>query len=191
MEPVSYIAGAVTGLLIALVVAWVERRWAREDVRKAEKRRELEERFLPVLDYAKAISDWVEGVGAWASHWDDHRSIEGAEAYLRMMEEELDTKIDIVLELRPDAIGRFRLPDDELWSRVNQLELLGQDCGELYTRVRDLAHWVVFRQDGMERPLFPAWDGEEIELCRDWRGKAAEHVAYIARLMREALDAVE
>ena len=45
---VNYIAGAATGLVIALVLAWVDRRWRRQDVRAAEKRARLEEGFKPV-----------------------------------------------------------------------------------------------------------------------------------------------
>jgi len=48
---VNYIAGAVTGLVIALAIGWVERRWRGEDVRAAEKRARLEVRFEQVRAY--------------------------------------------------------------------------------------------------------------------------------------------
>jgi hypothetical protein len=83
----TFVAGQATGLAIALLIAWVERRWRRQDVRDAEKRVRLEERFESVRRYAIGLHEFVhEAVGLTAvgeRSWRDEAWGTSAEALER------------------------------------------------------------------------------------------------------------
>lgn len=82
---VTFVAGQATGLGIALAIAWVERRWRRQEVRAAERSARLEERFEPVRRYGLALQGFVRGAARWMRVWEHGRSVHGSAQDVRKL----------------------------------------------------------------------------------------------------------
>ena len=170
---VTFSAGALTGFLLGLLGAHIERRWRRKDVRAAEKRARLDEGFQQVRNYAAAICEFVFGTPAWMIVWNDHRSSEGREACAQFIREDIQNSWQRLEKLEPAPSPRFGLHDDEVWSLVAELESLAEGCKDGCLDFLDTGQ--------------PA----DVQVSRNWGAKADERLAYIFRRMTEMLDAVE
>ena len=170
---INYIAGAATGLVIALVLAWVDRRWRRQDVRAAEKRARLDERFQPVRNYTAAICEFLWDAAACMSVWNDNRSSQTAEGYADVIREQIQNKAQKLEHLEPALGQRFQLRGAEAWTRAIQLRTLA-------TASRKSC---LHNLDTLQAP--------DLQEFSDRAAKADEHMTYILNHMTQMLDAVE
>ena len=125
---VTFIAGQATGLATALVVAWVETRLRRQEIRAAEKRVRKEERFELVRRYASGLQEFVhEAAGlivVGKRSWRD----EGWGSAPDTLERELTKRWDNAQALRPHPGPSYILRDQAALEQLIVLELEANGC---------------------------------------------------------------
>ena len=124
----NFLAAAGAGAATAVVVAWLERRWHRKEVRAAEKRVRQEERFESIRIYAMALQEFVhEAAGLMRvsnRSWRD----EGWGSPLATLERELTERWDNADGLRPRPGPAYILRDEAALEPLIVLQLEANIC---------------------------------------------------------------
>lgn len=167
---VTFIAGQATGLGIALGIARVERRWRRQEVRAAEKRARLEERFEPVRGYAGALYEFVNEAAGWMRVWEGAKPGEDWEGFADFIRARLEEQWDKLEDLKPRPAPRFVVRDCFTQGLLQGLELLATKCQSTC---------VLCLRDGTVA------DAEEL------RGRVAEAEENLGKLLERMEDMVE
>ena len=169
---VSFSAGALTGFLLGLLGAHIQRRWRRQELRATEHRARLDQLFQPLRNYAMAICEFLLHLTAHMEVWEKHRSSEHAHAYADIIREEIQNRAQRLQGLEPPLGSRIAL-DSEAVSRLLDLESLADTC-----RDRSL-HCL----DTKAEP--------DIQQFKATIAEGAAHGAHILERMTQTLDAAE
>jgi hypothetical protein len=128
MELLAGLIGVVVGAGVTVGVAYLERRWGRQEVRAAERRTRWEERFEPVWRYATAMQEFVHQAGHLMERWEEQRPPEAwqslaweLQGQLRMLSEEAEA-------LRPRPGALYVLQDEEARQWYVALQLVVFTC---------------------------------------------------------------
>lgn len=124
----NFIAAAAAGAVIAVVVAWLERRWRRQEVRAAEKRARLEERFEPVLRYAAGLQGFVLQAAQFMSIWEQVRGTEGSEPEAKTMLRRLEEEWRRAKALEPRPGPYVVVRDVQAQTALVGLEMVANGC---------------------------------------------------------------
>ena len=124
MELAAGLIGVVVGAGVTVGVAFLQRQWRRQEVRAAEKRARLEERFESVVRYGGALQEFVEDATSWMWVWREERPAGGWEHLSRRLQEELEKHWDEARESRPRWKWSMTLK-----SNAEELALIAQEIG--------------------------------------------------------------
>jgi hypothetical protein len=124
----NFVAAAASGAVIAVVVAWLERRWHRQEVRAAEKRARLEERFEPVRWYAAGLMEFTLGAVTRMNVWENQKPAEGWRPLAARMLSELEETWKSAEELKPRPGPWVMLVDMPAKGGLLGLELAALGC---------------------------------------------------------------
>ena len=109
----NYCAGTLTGFLLGLLAAYVNRLWRREDVRSAEKRVRWEERLEPVWRYTTGLQEFVHEAGHLMEHWEQRRPVEAWESLAEELQGQLEMLWEDVEVLKPRPGALYVVQDEE------------------------------------------------------------------------------
>ncbi|HUW11679.1 MAG TPA: hypothetical protein VM537_18245 [Anaerolineae bacterium] len=119
--------GVLLGAVVAVGVARLERRWRREDIRAAEKRVRLEERFEPVRAYAGALCELASDAATSMRVWEALKPAENWQGIADIIRDHLESDLKKPEALEPRPAPRFALRDGEAQAWVQRLELLAME----------------------------------------------------------------
>ena len=170
---VTFVAGQLTGLATALLLAWADRRWRRQDVRTAEKRARLEERFDPLRRYASALCEFVHDIVGWMMIWDGKRYGDNWQGYADIMPQEIEKRAQKLVQVEPPPGAMIVLEGTEAYARLKKLEMLPirskESCLECLGTARE----------------------PDLEKFRAQADEADQHLEQILAYMTRMLDTVE
>jgi len=126
----TFVAGQATALGAALLIAWIERRWHRQDVRAAQRRARLDERFEPIRRYAEGLQQFVHGAVVWMEVWKENRRELGSQRVAQTVRRQLETQWHEWQELRPQPRPWFVVRDRDVIAALMRLETAADTCRE-------------------------------------------------------------
>jgi len=173
---VTFVAGQATGLGMALLIAWVEMRWRRQEVRAAEKRARLDEQFRSVRQYAAGLRQFVHDAVGLMTAWKELRPVEAPQLPERLVERllcELEERWHEVEKLEPQPRPWFVVGDRRVRAALAGLEI----GAELY-RARC-------------RECLEAGDMMSEEEANRFRNEAGENLKKMLKWMEKAVEEAE
>lgn len=169
---VTFIAGQATGLGMALAISWVERRWRRQEVRAAEKRARLEERFERVRTYAIGLQEFVEAWVGVVRVWQERAVVDDQARSAQHMRRQLETQWERVVAVEPPPWALVFVRDMDAQKWLLQLRLVAQQC-------RDRCLGCIGSGEVMgeeEAEDFAEIVGEKLAKILEWMEQAVEEV---------------
>jgi len=172
----NFTAAAAAGVVIALVVAQLEKRSRRQEVRAAQKRGRLEGQFESIRAYAAGLHGFVKDAALWMEVWTELRVVEGLKPSGQEMQEGLEKPKETwseVKKLEPRPEPRFVIRDLRVRLELSMLEIQAARCLEKWKEC--VKGEIIVSEEEANR----------------FRDEADQHLKEMLERMGEAVDELE